>query len=115
LLLWRLLRLTRGELRFRRQHPIGPDVADFYCPAAKIVIQVDGTTHDHSQDADAKRDAYMARLGLESSAFPQPKFLRALKRARTRSSASVRRELAPPPPSLAAERSPSPLLRNGEV
>jgi very-short-patch-repair endonuclease len=65
MLLWRLLRLTRRELRFRRQHPIGPYVADFYCPAAKMVIEVDGATHDYRSDADEKRDAYMESLGLK--------------------------------------------------
>ena len=65
ILLWRLLRLKRRELRFRRQHPIGPYVADFYCSAAKIVIEVDGAAHDFSQDSDAKRDAYMESLGLK--------------------------------------------------
>ena len=65
MLLWRLLRLNRRELRFRRQHPIGPYVADFYCPAAKIVIEVDGATHDYQSDADGRRDAYMRSLGLK--------------------------------------------------
>ena len=64
MLLWRLLRVTRRELRFRRQHAIGPYVADFYCPAAKMVIEVDGATHDYTQDTDRTRDAYMASLGL---------------------------------------------------
>ena len=64
MLLWRLLRLSRRELRFRRQHPIGPYVADFYCPAAKMVVEIDGATHDWSHDADGRRDAYMAALGL---------------------------------------------------
>jgi len=64
MLLWRLLRLTRRELRFRKQHAIGPFVADFYCPAARIVIEIGGATHDQRQDADAKRDAYMSSLGL---------------------------------------------------
>jgi very-short-patch-repair endonuclease len=64
MLLWRLLQMTRRELRFRRQHPIGPYVADFYCPAAKMVIEVDGAMHDWRQDADGRRDAYMGSLGL---------------------------------------------------
>ena len=64
MLLWRLLRLSRRELRFRKQHPIGPYVADFYCPAAKTVIEVDGATHDSRQDADGRRDSYMESLGL---------------------------------------------------
>jgi very-short-patch-repair endonuclease len=64
ILLWRLLRLSRRALRFRKQHAIGPFVADFYCPAAKVVIEIDGATHDRRQDADGRRDAYMASLGL---------------------------------------------------
>jgi very-short-patch-repair endonuclease len=64
MLLWRLLRVNRRELRFRKQHAIGPFVADFYCPAAKMVIEVDGATHDWRQDVDDRRDAYMRSLGL---------------------------------------------------
>jgi very-short-patch-repair endonuclease len=64
MLLWRLLRVGRRELRFRKQHPIGPYVADFYCPAAKMVIEIDGATHDYRSDLDQRRDAYMASLGL---------------------------------------------------
>ena len=64
MLLWRLLRLKRRELRFRSQHPVGPYVADFYCPAAKVVIEIDGATHDLCQEADGTRDAYMESLGL---------------------------------------------------
>jgi len=64
MLLWRLLRLSRRELRFRKQHAIGPFVADFYCPAARLVIEIDGATHDQRQDVDGRRDAYMAALGL---------------------------------------------------
>jgi len=65
MLLWRLLRLKRRELRFRRQHPVGPYVADFYCPAAKAVIEIDGTVHNWRQDADGSRDAHMESLGLK--------------------------------------------------
>ena len=64
MLLWRLLRLSRREMRFRKQHAIGPFVADFYCPAAKMVIEIDGAAHNERQDADGRRDAYMASLGL---------------------------------------------------
>jgi very-short-patch-repair endonuclease len=64
MLLWRLLRLTRRELRFRRQHPIGPFVADFYCQEAKLVVEIDGAVHDDRHTADSKRDAYMSSLGI---------------------------------------------------
>ncbi|MBL8544119.1 MAG: endonuclease domain-containing protein [Hyphomonadaceae bacterium] len=45
--LWSLLRNRKVIARkFRRQHPIGPWVADFACPAIKLVIEVDGPSHD---------------------------------------------------------------------
>jgi hypothetical protein len=34
------------RLKFRRQHPIGPFVADFYYAAAKLVVEVDGISHE---------------------------------------------------------------------
>ena len=62
--LWALLRRSPGGLGFRRQHPIGPYVADFYCPAARLVIEVDGQTHDFTVERDEARDEYMRALGL---------------------------------------------------
>ena len=43
-LLW--VRLRNAEMRFRRQHPIGPYVLDFYCRIARLAIEVDGAAHD---------------------------------------------------------------------
>ena len=76
MLLWRLLRLNRRELRFRKQHAMGPFVADFYCPAAKMVIEIDGAVHDVSQEADGRRDAYMSSLGLTVIRVPAADVLR---------------------------------------
>ena len=66
-LFWRILRQARGEVRFRRQHAIGPYVADFYCPAAKLVIEIDGFAHQTGKRAlrDAKRDRWMQTEGLQ--------------------------------------------------
>ena len=61
-LLW--VRLRGAELRFRRQHPIGPYVLDFYCAAAKLAIEVDGSAHDFG-DRPRRDDARMARLNSE--------------------------------------------------
>lgn len=72
-LLWQRLRGSPGGLRFRRQHPIGPDYrADFYCSAAKLVIEVDGAIHDGEAAAagDALRDVYMASRGLQVVRIP---------------------------------------------
>jgi very-short-patch-repair endonuclease len=52
--------------RFRRQHPIGPYVADFVSIRAKLVIEIDGATHcTHEERAyDARRDAFITRKGF---------------------------------------------------
>ena len=62
--LWTLLRRSPGGVRFRRQHPIGPYVADFYCPAVKLVIEVDGQIHNFTVEHDEARDKYIRGLGL---------------------------------------------------
>ena len=70
--LWSLLRRSPAGIRVRRQHPIGPYVADFYCPAAKLVIEIDGSAHDFAGPAsrDKQRDAYMRALGLDITRIP---------------------------------------------
>jgi very-short-patch-repair endonuclease len=70
--LWALLRRSPGGVRFRRQHPIGPYVADFYCPAAKLVIEIDGLVHDFAGPArrgEARND-YMRKLGFNLVRIP---------------------------------------------
>ncbi len=48
--LWSRLRQGRLDgLRFRRQHPIGPYVLDFYCADARLAVEVDGMAHDFSE------------------------------------------------------------------
>lgn len=70
--MWALLRRSPHGLRFRRQHPIGPYVADFYCPAAKLVIEIDGRFHDFAAASahDGRRDQYMEGLGLRILRIP---------------------------------------------
>jgi very-short-patch-repair endonuclease len=70
--LWNRLRRSPSGIRFRKQHPIGPYVADFYCPSAKLVIEIDGRFHDFNEAAehDGRRDAYMRELGLELLRIP---------------------------------------------
>ncbi|MCR4283620.1 MAG: DUF559 domain-containing protein [Bauldia sp.] len=61
--LWQAVRGGRlNNLRFRRQHPIGPYILDFFCPSARLVVEIDGSSHDHPERArhDATRDAWLA-------------------------------------------------------
>ena len=55
--LWALLRRNRQELHFRRQHPVGPFVLDFYCAAAKLCVEIDGPVHTDRIEKDARRTA----------------------------------------------------------
>jgi len=66
-LLWvRLRHRTPGYPTFRRQHPIGPYILDFYCASAKLAVEVDGQSHgmgDHPA-RDVRRERYLVDLGL---------------------------------------------------
>jgi very-short-patch-repair endonuclease len=66
--LWNRLRRSPCGIGFRRQHPIGPYSADFYCPVAKLVIEIDGLIHDFAAQAehDERRNAYIRELGLQT-------------------------------------------------
>ena len=57
---------------FRRQHPLGPFVLDFYCPAMKLAVEVDGVIHrmdDHAA-RDERRDAWLAEQGVQVLRIP---------------------------------------------
>jgi very-short-patch-repair endonuclease len=61
--LWYLLRDRRFyAVKFRRQLPIGPYVADFACVASKLVIELDGSQHAESK-SDRQRDSYLQAEG----------------------------------------------------
>ena len=65
-ILWKQLRRSAiGGHKFRRQHPIGPYVADFACLPKRFVIEVDGSTHwnDDARAYDRNRRRYLSELG----------------------------------------------------
>jgi len=70
-MLWSALRNKQLGYKFRRQHPIGPYIADFYSREAHAVVEVDGSTHftEESVAYDAGRDAYMRALDLDVLRF----------------------------------------------
>jgi very-short-patch-repair endonuclease len=60
--LWPFLRASGLDVAFRRQHPIGPYFADYFCAALRIAVEVDGPLHDQARDA--ARDAFFAARGI---------------------------------------------------
>ena len=66
--LWsRLRKRVPGKPIFRRQHPIGSYVLDFYCPQAKLAIEIDGLSHDMGSrpERDERRDAWLLQQGVK--------------------------------------------------
>ena len=65
-MLWKRLRRGAAGAKFRRQHPIGPYVADFCCLEARLVVEVDGEVHggEQRQQRDAARDKFMIEKGF---------------------------------------------------
>ena len=77
--LWAYLRCKQlAHLRFRRQQPVGPYVADFFCSAAKLIIELDGSQHgaEENMAADEARTAWLDERGYEVLRFPNDEVLK---------------------------------------
>jgi very-short-patch-repair endonuclease len=72
-IVWQNIRGRRLEgFSFRRQHPMGHYVLDFYCDAVRLAVEIDGQQHtlgDHPE-RDAERDAWFAGHGIEILRIP---------------------------------------------
>ena len=70
--LWAKIRMRQmGGHQFYRQRAIGNYIVDFYCPKAKLVLEVDGGQHysDEQIEIDKKRSSYLNRLGFKVMRF----------------------------------------------
>ena len=66
-IVWQELRGGKLDgIRFRRQHPIGPYILDFYCSAARLAIEIDVMGHDIEERVrhDKRRRAWLAKQGV---------------------------------------------------
>ena len=70
-MLWQALRQRPDGFKFRRQHPIGRCIVDFYCPARRLVIEVDGESHSmgESPEHDDRRDEWLIAQGMRVVRF----------------------------------------------
>ena len=82
--LWILLKGKQLEgKKFRRQHSVGEYVLDFYCPAEKLAIELDGEQHfsDEGKKHDDRREKYISKFGISiirfenCEVFDRPEFV----------------------------------------
>jgi len=81
LMLWARLRGEQiAACRFRRQYSVGGYVLDFYCPAIKLAIELDGASHegDDAVEYDANRQHYIESLGIMFLRFRNEQIYHAL-------------------------------------
>src|SRR5690349_5393967 len=72
-LLWQGLRRREdGQPAWRRQHPFGPYVLDFFCAKANLCVEVDGEGHGYGDrpQRDARRDGYLKHHGVRTIRIP---------------------------------------------
>ena len=68
--MWAYLRAHRTEgIHFRRQHAIGPYIADFCAPSMKLIIELDGSQHLDQEEYAAERSAYLEAKGYRVLRF----------------------------------------------
>lgn len=67
-LLWMQLKERPSGFKFRKQHPFGVYVADFYCHEARLIIEVDGEAHNRGDqpEFDSKRDTWFRSQGIDT-------------------------------------------------
>ncbi len=117
--LWsRLRERSAGQPVFRRQHPIGPYVLDFYCTRARLAVEIDGISHDMADrpQRDIRRDAWLGARGITVMRIAASELVRNIEDVADAivqiATAAVEAE-KPPPPRYA--RSPSPAARGRMV
>ena len=107
--LWQAIRNRQlADAKFRYQVWLGPYLVDFYCADAKLAIEVDGDTHAHQQDYDARRTAWLEQEGFRVIRFSNEDVMRNLNGV-----AAVICEALMPSPSHASH-GPLPLPQRGE-
>ncbi len=77
-LLWQILRTSPNGHKFRKQHPAGPFILDFFCAKANLAIEIDGHAHDTGDrpQRDAAREEWLATRRIDTFRIPAVDVLR---------------------------------------
>lgn len=88
--LWsRLLRKKQTGFKFLRQRAIGNYIVDFFCPDLKLIIEVDGNSHNTKGASDALRQSYLEDRGFTVIRFTEDEVLNHLENVKLRLSHSI--------------------------
>ena len=68
-LLWTKLQGDQLGVRFRRQYRVERYIIDFYCPAKKLAVELDGDSHNDKTEYDAARTAHLLSLNIREIRF----------------------------------------------
>ena len=101
--LWRELSASGLGVKFSRQMPVGPYIADFLCRSARLVVELDGHSHDARPSADAERDRFMASRGLKVLRFANRDVFENLEGVLIEIARALRPRAHPPTPSRERE------------
>ena|SRR5436190_24225509 len=102
-LLWRYIKAHRiGAFGYRRQATMGPYIVDFVCHSARLVVEVDGSSHDYEDrlERDTERDAWFAARGYAVLRFTDQEVLSNLEGVILRVQEVARAPVIPPAPPL---------------
>jgi very-short-patch-repair endonuclease len=107
--LWQALRGGRLGAKFRRQHPLGEFVLDFYCESGRLAVELDGEPHERQAGYDRWRDEELERRGIRTLRIASETVHRDLEGVvRQIAEALTALTAASPPPEPAVRVSPSP-------
>ena len=89
--MWNALRARRVEgVKFRRQHPLGAFIVDFYASALRLAIEVDGPMHAEQRDYDLRRQRFLESEGVRFVRFSADEVERDLEGCVSRIRAAIR-------------------------
>ena len=96
--LWRCLSGSKLGFAFRRQLVIGPFIVDFACTKARLVVEVDGASHEGRARHDARRDRVLRELGWSVLRVGDEQVIQDLEAVLQRIGEEARRAVAARPP-----------------
>jgi very-short-patch-repair endonuclease len=116
--LWAKIRMKQLKgYWFYRQKPIGDYIVDFFCPKAKLIIEVDGSQHfvNETIEYDRIREEYVSSLGLKVLRFTNTEVLKHVEGVVERIEEEINEKIPLIPPFSKGETQVSPFEKRGDM